>query len=68
MANESSAVEDVNLDENVQAQDLGITEPNILPDSPFYFLKEWGRGIQSFFTFGQLKKSELEVKFANERL
>jgi len=68
IADESSVAEDVNLDENVQAQDLGIEEPNILPDSPFYFLKEWGRGIQSFFTFGQLKKSELEQKFANEKL
>ncbi len=68
LAQETSTTEDVILDEDVQAQDLEITEPNILPDSPFYFLKEWGRGIQSFFTFGQLKKSALEVKFANERL
>jgi len=53
---------------DVTAQDLGVSEPTILPNSPFYFLKEWGRGIQSFFTFGQLKKTELEQKFANERL
>jgi hypothetical protein len=50
------------------AQDLGATEPNLLPNSPFYFLKEWGRGIQSFFAFGNLKKTELQQKFANEKL
>lgn len=54
--------------DEVQAQDLDTSDPVLLPDSPFYFLKEWGRGIKSFFTFGQLKKVELEQQFANERL
>lgn len=53
---------------DVTAQDLDVSEPTLLPNSPFYFFKEWSRGIQSFFTFGQLKKTELEQKFANERL
>lgn len=53
---------------DVSATDLSATEPTILPDNPLYFLKEWGRGIQSIFAFGQLKKAELEQKFANERL
>ena len=53
---------------DVTAQDLGVSDPILLPDSPLYFLKEWGRGIQSFFTLGQLKKTELEQKFANEKL
>ncbi len=29
--------EAVNLDENVQASDLNVGEPTLLPDSPFYF-------------------------------
>lgn len=60
--------EAVNLDENIQPEDLGISEPTLLPDSPFYFLKNWGRGIQSFFTFNPVAKSELKNKFANEKL
>jgi hypothetical protein len=50
------------------AQELGVSNPTLLPNNPFYFLKEWGRGIQSFFTFGSLKKAELQQKFSNERL
>ncbi len=60
--------EAVSLDEDVQPEDLGISEPNVLPDSPFYFLKEWGRNVQSFFTFDPVKKVELKEKFANEKL
>jgi hypothetical protein len=43
-----------------------VSDPGILPDSPFYFLKGWGRSIRSLFTFDALKKAELELKFANE--
>lgn len=63
-----SGTPEVNLDENISAQDLEIEEPNLLPDSPFYFLKNLGRNIQSFFTFDPIKKAELKSKFANERL
>lgn len=59
---------EVELDEKVEPEDLEVKEAKILPDSRLYFLKEWGRGIQSFFSFGRLKKTELEQKFANERL
>lgn len=59
---------DISLDENVQPTDLGITEPGILPDSPFYFLKNWAREIQSFFTFNPVAKMELSDKFASEKL
>ncbi|MFC1663609.1 DUF5667 domain-containing protein [Patescibacteria group bacterium] len=60
--------EDINLDEDIQAQDLGVSEPNILPDSPIYFLKNWNRAIQSFFTFDPVDKANLKEKFANEKL
>jgi hypothetical protein len=59
---------EVNQDEEVSAQDLGISEPKWLPDHPLYFLKDWGRGIQLFFTFNRAKKAELRLKFANEKL
>ena len=59
---------EVAQDEEVSAQDLGISEPKVLPDSPFYFLKNWARGIQNILTFNPLKKAELRLKFANEKL
>ena len=64
----TTAPEAVNLDEDVQSQDLGVQEPKLLPDSPFYFLKDWARAIQSTFTFNPVKKAELRMKFANEKL
>jgi len=69
LAQETPAVtEAVNLDEDVQPQDLGVSEPKVLPDNPFYFLKNWARGIQNVLTFNPLKKAELRMKFANEKL
>ena len=43
-------MQDVELDENVEASDLEVSEPTLLPDSPFYFLKNWGREIRVFFS------------------
>jgi hypothetical protein len=40
----------------------------LLPTSPFYFLKEWGRGMKMFFTFDPIKKSELEIKISDEKI
>lgn len=46
---------------------LGVENPGILPSSPFYFIKEWRRGITRVFTFGSEKKAELELEETNER-
>ena len=68
-AQEASPVEEaVNLDEDIQPEDLGVSEPKLLPDSPFYFLKNWARGIQNVLTFNPIRKAELRMKFANEKL
>lgn len=64
----TEAIEAVKLDEDIQAEDLGVDTPSLLPDSPFYFLKNWNRGLQVFFTFNPIKKAELKMKFANEKL
>lgn len=53
--------------EEITVEDLGVNEPRILPTSPFYFLKEWGRGIRMFFAFNPMAKAELELRFANEK-
>jgi len=52
----------------VAADSLEVKSVGLLPTSPFYFLKEASRGIQSFFTFDQVKKAELKLRFADEKL
>lgn len=64
----TSAEEEISLDETVKASDLEISEPTILPDSPFYFLKNWQRAIKEAFTFGSVQKAEVRLEHASERL
>lgn len=66
VAQENTAID--TADEQISAEDLGVSDPALLPDNPFYFLKEWGRQIRLTFTFNNVKKLELENKFANEKL
>ena len=54
--------------ESLSASDLGISEPTLLPTSPFYFFKAWRIGFQRFFTFNPVKKAELELKLADEKI
>lgn len=63
-----NSAEAVALDENVTAEDLGVAEPTVLPNSPFYFLKNLGRTIQSTVTLDPVKKAKLKERFANEKL
>jgi hypothetical protein len=46
----------------------GAASLRLLPTSPFYFLKEWGRVMKMFFTFDPIKKSELEIKISDEKI
>jgi hypothetical protein len=39
----------------------------LLPDSPWYFLKEWKRGFVKFFKFNALAKAEYELEVADEK-
>ncbi|HHD92004.1 MAG TPA: hypothetical protein ENL06_00010 [Candidatus Portnoybacteria bacterium] len=69
--NTSSSASSSNIssvDGTIAPSDLGVSDPTILPDSHFYFLKNWWRGTRLFFTFNPIKKIELENKFANEKL
>ncbi len=47
---------------------LDVKEIKILPNSPFYFLKEWQRKIALTFTWNNTKKAELLSKISNEKL
>jgi len=48
--------------------ELNTPDPTLLPDSPFYFLKDVGRSVQLFFTFDPVKKAELRMDFTNQKL
>lgn len=41
--------------------------PQVMPDSPFYFLKIWYEKIVLFFTFNVAKKAEKYKTFAEKR-
>ena len=51
----------------VTAQDLGVSEPTLLPTSIFYFFKEWSRGIRLIFTFNSVTKADLQLRIADEK-
>ncbi|MDP3999232.1 MAG: DUF5667 domain-containing protein [bacterium] len=51
----------------VTLEDLGAGELGLLPTNPFYFLKEWRRSVQSFFTLNPAAKIELELDIANQK-
>ncbi|MDD5430933.1 MAG: DUF5667 domain-containing protein [Candidatus Pacebacteria bacterium] len=53
--------------ENI-SQDLGVSKPMVLPTNPFYFLKEFKRGVQKTFVFNPVKKLELELQIASEKM
>ena len=55
-------------DEDITAEDLGISEPKTLPSSPFYFLKDFWRQARLAFAFNSIKRAELRLEFASEML
>ena len=68
LGNEETVTEDVELDTEVQAKDLGLSTPRLLPNNPFYFLKDWVRSIREVITIDPVAKLELRETYANERL
>lgn len=67
-AEEADVPKEVIVDETVSPEDLEIKEPTLLPDSKFYFLKNWSRGLKSLITRDPVKKAELKLKYASEKL
>ncbi len=45
-----------------------LSNPGLLPDSPFYFLKRWGENVQTFFTIDDYQRAQLQLHFAQVRL
>lgn len=59
---------EVEMDEVVTAEDLGVQKQTLLPNSKFYFLKDWSRKIRETFTFNPIKKMQLKLQFSSEKL
>lgn len=55
---EAAAVVETDADE--------VTEPGILPDSGFYFMKNWSRNLQLMFAGDDAARAKLRIKFASE--
>lgn len=43
-----------------------VTNPGILPDSGFYFMKSWGRNLQLMFAGSDTERARLMLKYTNE--
>jgi len=52
----------------ITSDDLNVSEPTVLPNNFFYFLKEFGREVQLFVTLDPVKKAETKLKIASEKL
>ena len=50
------------------AKATGLPDTGMLPDSPFYFLKQSMENLNLMLTFDQTAKAELHLKFAELRL
>ncbi len=59
--------QDAVLDLTVQAKDLGVSNPIILPDNPMYKIKSVLRLLQLAITFDPLQKAELLVQQDNQK-
>ncbi len=44
----------------------GVDDPGILPTSPFFFLKEFGREFRYAFSFDDQNRADLKLRYANE--
>lgn len=58
----------INTVADVRPQDLGIKEPKILPNSNFYWIKEFFRSIELSLTLDESKKTQKLIRISNERL
>jgi len=51
----------------ISPTDLDLPAPGVLPSNPFYFFKEWKRGLKRTLTFNSIKTARLELDILNER-
>lgn len=64
----TSAEQELEQDQEISANDLEVSDPLLLPSSKLYFLKNWTRSIRNMFAFSSVKKAEVKLKTASEKL
>ncbi len=67
-ADNANELETILEDEIVTADDLGVSEPDVLPGDALYPFKDMWRGFRVAITFNKVKKAELKLHDANERI
>ncbi len=55
-------------DAEVAPADLGVEKSRVLPNSPWYGFKRFGRSFRETLTFNPVKKTELRLKHASQEL
>lgn len=61
------AQEESSAETETTTEEIAVEDPGLLPGNPFYFLKEWGRGVQRFFISDPIKQVEFELKITTEK-
>ncbi|MFC1874421.1 DUF5667 domain-containing protein [Chloroflexota bacterium] len=51
-----------------QEAEATLPDPGTTPDSPFYFMDQWGKSISLAFTFNAQGKVEKSLRYADERM
>jgi len=59
---------EANEDADVTLEDLEAEEVRVLPDSPLYGFKRFGRALRETFTFNPIAKAEVRLEHANLEL
>lgn len=68
LAQSSDQPSDADQDVAVTIEDLEVGNQILLPNNPFYFLKELSRNFSAFFTFDPIEKAEKRLEFAAEKI
>jgi len=63
----SLAQNDNAVDVDTITEEESIGDIGILPNNPFYFLKEWGRSFRRSFIFDSIKRAEYELDVLGEK-
>ena len=58
----------VSSEAELELAETTFSEPGLLPDHPFYFLKQFKEKIQLIVTFDEKEKTKLHLKLAKTRL
>ena len=62
-----TAQDDVDVATEETVEDVGMGDTGILPTNPFYFLKEWGRGIRRALILDPVDRAQYELDVTTEK-